>query len=36
MTWLDRYVKLIYTELFLEIKNVLNDAGKMVIFGQNG
>ena len=36
MTWLDRCVERIYTEMFLEIKNILNDAKKMANFGLNG
>ena len=36
MTWLDRCIERIYTEIYLEIKNVLNDAGKMINFGPNG
>ena len=36
MKLLDRRVEFIYTEIFLEIKNILNDAGKIVNFGQNG
>ena len=28
MTWLDRCVEIIYTEMFLEIKTILNDATK--------
>ena len=28
MTWLDRCVEGIYTEFFLEIKKILNDAKK--------
>ena len=28
MTWLDRCVKIMYTEMFLEIKTNLNDAAK--------
>ena len=36
ITGLNRYVELIYTEIFLEIKNILNDAGKILNFGQNG
>ena len=36
MTWLDRCVERIYTEMFLEIKIILNDDIKQVIFGQSG
>ena len=36
MTWLDRCVERIYTEMFLEIKTILYDAIKQVIFGQSG
>ena len=36
MTWLDRCVERIYTETILEIKTILNDAIKQVIFGQSG
>ena len=32
MTWLDRCVEIIYTEIFLEIKTILNDATKTDIF----
>ena len=28
MTWLERYVEIIYTEMFLEIKTILNDTTK--------
>ena len=36
MTWLDQCVERIYTEMFLEIKTILNDAIKLVIFGPSG
>jgi len=36
MTWLDRCVERIYTEMFLEIKTIMYDAIKQVIFGQSG
>ena len=36
MTWLDKCVERIYTEIFLKVKNVLNDALKIVNFGPNG
>ena len=36
MIWLDRCVERIYTEIFLSIKTILNDAIKQVIFGLSG
>ena len=36
MIWLDKCVERIYTEMFLKIKNVLNDALKIVNFGPSG
>ena len=35
MTWLDRCVERIYTEMFLEIKTILNDATKTSNFWSN-
>ena len=32
MTWLDRCVKRIYTEMFLENKKIMNDAEKNIKF----
>ena len=32
MTWLDRCVERIYTEMFLEIKTILNDVTKISNF----
>ena len=36
MTWLDRCVERIHTDMFLEIKKILNDAKKLVNFDPSG